>query len=276
MSVTWLVSYPKSGNTWVRSFLTNYIDDGDEPADINNLRGGWSYLERANFDEAMGMSSSDMTDDELNYYRPIYHQSVSEVNESPILIKSHEAYRTFPNGSSLFNPVNGCKAVHLVRNPLDVAVSFAHHNDKSIDRIIKKMNNPNSKMSGGAFRFYEYMGRWSDYNDSWMAQNELPVLMLRYEDIVADSEGAFCEIVKFIGLDFDREKIKKANDFSSFDTLKKQEEARGFVERQPTAENFFRKGIAGDWKESLTARQIEKILTDHRAMMEILGYDAEF
>ncbi len=42
--IYWLASYPKSGNTWVRIFLTNYLLDSDEPADINRLRGMRSLL----------------------------------------------------------------------------------------------------------------------------------------------------------------------------------------------------------------------------------------
>ena len=36
-SIVWLASYPKSGNTWVRAFLQNYINDALKPADINAL-----------------------------------------------------------------------------------------------------------------------------------------------------------------------------------------------------------------------------------------------
>lgn len=272
MSITWIASYPKSGNTWVRSFLTNYVQDLDQPADINKLIGGWSYLERAQFDDIMGLSSSDMTEDELKHYRPSFHAGMVEQVEAPVFIKSHEAYRQFPNGSSLFGSVKGNKAIHLVRNPLDVAVSFAHHNDKTIDRTIKKLGNPNAKMSGGAFRFVEFMSDWTRYNESWIKQDEIPVLSLRYEDMLSDTEACFTEIIRFTGLDFAEDRLKKAISFSSFDQLQKQEQQKGFCERQATAKSFFRKGQVDDWQNALTTEQVSKIVGKHWLLMERLGY----
>jgi len=272
MSITWLASYPKSGNTWVRTFLTNYVQDLDEPADINKLIGGWSYLERAQFDDIMGLSSSDMTEDELNHYRPSFHAAMVEHAESPVFIKSHEAYRRFPNGSSLFGSVQGSKAIHLVRNPLDVAVSFAHHNDKTIDRTIKQLGNPKAKMSGGAFRFIEFMSDWTSHNESWIGQDEIPVLSLRYEDMLSDTEACFTEIIRFTGLDFAEDRLKKAISFSSFDQSQKQEKQRGFRERQPTAKSFFRNGQVDDWQNALSPEQVSKIVGKHGPLMERLGY----
>lgn len=272
MSVVWLASYPKSGNTWVRTFLTNYVQDLDEPADINKLIGGWSYLERSRFDDVMGLSSSDMTEDEVNHYRPSFNAGLVEHAGPPVFIKSHESYRRFPDGSSLFGSVEGSKAIHVVRNPLDVAVSFAHHDDTNIDCTIKKLGNPSATMSGGAFRFVEFMGDWTSYNESWIEQGEIPVLSLRYEDMLSDTEACFAEIIRFTGLDFAEDRMKKAVAFSSFDQLQEQEKQKGFVERQPTAKSFFRRGRAGDWQNSLSPGQVSKILGTHGLLMERLGY----
>lgn len=275
MSIIWLASYPKSGNTWLRTFLTNYVQDLDEPADINKLIGGWSYLDRGQFDDIMGLSSSDMTEDELNHYRPQFHNGIVEHADSPVFIKSHEAYRRFPNGSSLFASDGGNKAIHLVRNPLDVAVSFAHHNDKTIDRTIKKLGNSKAKMSGGAFRFVEHMSDWTRYNESWIDQDELPILSLRYEDILSDTEACFAEIIRFTRLDFAQDRLKKAIAFSRFDQLQEQEKQKGFSERQPTAQSFFRKGQEGDWQNALSPEQVSRIIDRHGPLMERLGYASD-
>ncbi len=271
--IVWLASFPKSGNTWVRVFLTNYQRDGEEPAHINDLEGGWSYLLREHFDDLMGMASSDMTGDELNYYRPIFHQHLVSNLAKPLFIKTHEAYRRFPSGVSLFGPLSGCKTIHLVRNPLDVAVSFAHHNAMSLDQTIRKMANPNSTMSGGSLRFVEHMGTWSDHSASWLEQSELTRLTIRYEDLLEDAAGCFEKIVRFVGLEFDAQRLEKAIRFSSFDRLQQQEAATGFQERMPRAESFFRSGVSGDWATKLTQDQVEKIVRKHGAMMQRLGYE---
>ncbi len=69
--IVWLASYPKSGNTWMRAFLSNYLADGDKPVDINSLdTGGPIASARTIFDEAVGVEASDLTQDEIERYRP--------------------------------------------------------------------------------------------------------------------------------------------------------------------------------------------------------------
>ena len=56
--IFWLASYPKSGNTWLRAFLTNYLRESDEPADINELDGGWTASLRGQFEEIVGIEGT--------------------------------------------------------------------------------------------------------------------------------------------------------------------------------------------------------------------------
>jgi aryl sulfotransferase len=63
--IIWLASYPKSGNTWLRVFLTNYLRDGDQPADLNDLDGGPIASARLAFEEAVGVEASDLTQAEI-------------------------------------------------------------------------------------------------------------------------------------------------------------------------------------------------------------------
>jgi hypothetical protein len=62
---------------------------------------------------------------------------------------------------------------------------------------------------------------------------------------------------------------------SSFRTLREQEDKKGFVERSPVAERFFREGKAGQWKTKLTPGQVARIVQDHRAQMARFGYVPE-
>ncbi|HVU23800.1 MAG TPA: sulfotransferase domain-containing protein, partial [Opitutus sp.] len=124
--IVWLASYPKSGNTWFRTFLTNFLRDGDAPAAINELAGGPIASARIHFDEAVGYDSGEMTYDEIDALRPdVYRQWAREAQQTPFC-KIHDAYTFLPDGRPLSPPDATECALYFVRNPLDVAVSFAH------------------------------------------------------------------------------------------------------------------------------------------------------
>ena len=74
MSIVWLASYPKSGNTWLRAVLTNYLRDDREPASINALVGGPVASDRETFSEIVGLDSSDLTPEEILRHRPLFHE----------------------------------------------------------------------------------------------------------------------------------------------------------------------------------------------------------
>ncbi len=72
--IYWLASYPKSGNTWLRSFLSNLQQDGDAPADINELATGTIASARDWLDEALGFDSADLSADEIDRLRPAVYR----------------------------------------------------------------------------------------------------------------------------------------------------------------------------------------------------------
>ena len=74
MTIIWLASYPKSGNTWLRAILTNYLNQDKQPASINELIGGSGAVSRHEFDELLGLESSDLRPDESEQYRPLFYK----------------------------------------------------------------------------------------------------------------------------------------------------------------------------------------------------------
>ena len=76
--IIWLASYPKSGNTWMRILLTNYLRNANMPANINNLDGGPIASARQVFDDNVGIEASDLTQDEIERYRPYVYEMMSE------------------------------------------------------------------------------------------------------------------------------------------------------------------------------------------------------
>ncbi|MGP8170909.1 sulfotransferase domain-containing protein, partial [Rhodoblastus sp.] len=166
-------------------------------------------------------------------------------------------------------------AVYLVRNPLDVAVSYSQFAGVPIDPIIALMAEPSGIGAGNEQRVYEFMGSWSFNVASWLSVPHRPVIILRYEDLLAAPERGFSRLASFLRLKPTPDQLRRAIEKSSFDVLARQEAAQGFVEKPETAEKFFRAGKAGQWKDVLSPDQIETIVAAHGPMMMRFGYVAE-
>lgn len=294
MSIVWLASYPKSGNTWLRAVLANYLCEDGEPASINALPGGPAVAGREMFDELVGLDSSDLLPDEMLRYRALFHEqlarklagpsgerrcppsSAGDAACAPAFVKVHDAYVHATNGTALFPGTATARVVYLVRNPLDVAVSYAHHRQRSIDDTVTWMNEPTATEWGvaGSIQalFPAPLLTWSGHVSSWLDQKELPVHVARYEDLLADPITGFDAIVRFVGLDLDGPRLARAVDHAAFTRLRAQEEESGFSEKQPTAPSFFRAGVAGSWRSALTPQQVQALVDTHRPVMARLGY----
>ena len=274
--IVWLASYPKSGNTWLRALLTNYLNEGDEPASINSLAGRPELILREEFDERIGLSSADLTPEEILDYRSRLHEQLGAELPRPSFYKVHDACLRTPGGALLFPPGATHGAVYLVRNPLDVAVSYAHHWNWSVARTVAELCRPEAALSqhssGIHFLLPQPLLTWSGHVESWLEQDELPMHVARYEDLLADTDAVFGQILRFIGLEPDAGRVARAVAHSRFGQLRAQEERFGFGEKPPTCGSFFRAGRAGSWRDGLSREQVRTLTDAHAAAMERFGY----
>lgn len=275
--IVWLASFPKSGNTWTRVLLTNYQRNAEHPADINDLESTPIASARYAFDEATGLESSDMTTAEIERLRPAVYERISAQAQETEFMKVHDAWTRGPDGAPLFPPAATQGVIYLLRNPLDVAVSFSHHSGAEIDRIIAGMNDDGQALAlsrrGLDDQLQQKTLGWSGHVRSWVEESGLPVHVVRYEDMLADTDAAFAGMLRFAGIEPDAERVARAVRHSSFEELQHQERASGFRERakKSTAE-FFRKGEAGGWRHVLTPEQTQRVVDAHGDVMQRFGY----
>ncbi len=274
--IVWLASYPKSGNTWFRVFLSNLLSKENHPVDINNLYATPIASNRELFDEATGLSSSDLTPEEIDNLRSGVYEYAARNSNDILFQKIHDAWLLTEAGEPMFSSKVTKSVVYFVRNPLDVAVSFSNHLSKSLESTVNIMADNGYAFGSTSNRLHLQLRQklltWSNHVKSWVDESNLPVIVLRYEDMKTDTFSTFSKALKFVGIEATDEEIIKAIGFSDIKEMQKQEAEKGFKEKPANASSFFRKGEAGSWRNELSDDLVKKICTDHREMMIRFGY----
>lgn len=274
--IIWIASYPKSGNTWVRAFVHNLISQlkgaGEEPYDINRLheRTAWELVP-GRFRELLGKDPRVCATDEIAEARPEIQRRIAQTASGPVFAKTHMGVARV-NGHPTINFDVTLAAIYVVRNPLDIAISYASHTMTSIDEVIRNMADSKLCSKPTDKNVYEFIGSWSTNVASWISIADRPVFTVRYEDMLRTPERVFRALAGFLGLAPRPEQLKRAIEGSSFAELSRQEQQRGFNERPAMAEKFFRVGKADQWREVLTKDQIDQIVIAHAPMMQRFGY----
>ena len=183
--IFWLASYPKSGNTSFRIFLANLLNTSQQPIDLNQINTGAIASARGWVDEALGFDSADLSHDELDALRPALYTWLGEQSDGVGYHKIHDAYTYLDHAIPLM-PAAGCLgALYFIRNPLDVAISFANHSNCSIDQSIERMGNPTFAFYKGKLlqhnQLRQWLLSWSLHVQSWAKAKNIDCLVLRFE-----------------------------------------------------------------------------------------------
>lgn len=275
--ITWLASYPKSGNTWLRVLLTNYLRDTDAPADINELDGGPIASARLWFDEWVGVEASTLSDRVIEQLRPDVYRCLARETPDTLYMKVHDSWGRTDRGEPLFPADVTAGAIYILRNPLDVATSYANHLGVGVEKAVENLCDSGfalaRSLNGLNDQLRQFIGSWSDHARSWLDESGLPVHVVRYEDLRREPEKVFGEVLRFCGLAYDGPRLRRAVAFSDFAELQRQEREKGFRERTAQAAGlFFRRGQAGAWREELRPELAERLIETHWETMRRFGY----
>ena len=275
--ITWIASYPKSGNTWMKLFLKSYFSSENKSFSINSKTDDFFNIETfpvsKKFNE-LNIDYKNFADIAKNW---INMQSLINLNNKNNYIKTHNAMCSINNHNFTDNE-NTLGAIYIVRDPRDIAVSYSAFLDLKLDETIDFMLSP-SCFEEDIFENVRYkksiMGNWAYHYNSWKNYNSREVIIIKYEDMLNDPKMTFLKVLSFLNkidnIKINKQKMAKAIDQTTFKNLQELEEKEGFDEN-PSNKSFFRKGKEGEWKKILDKDQQQRIEKEFKNEMKELGY----
>jgi len=277
--ILWLASYPKSGNTLLRSFLSTYFFSKDGNFNFDLLRNIKQYPNNKLFLE-LGVDISNRHEIAKNHLNA--QKLINQNKKSFQFWKTHSSFVKM-DGYSFTDLNNTLGVIYIVRDPRDVVISYAHHNNQTIKQTLKMINQ--NYILGAEIKdsIPVYLGSWSYNYNSWKVfKNINKYLLIKYEELILNDEKYFEKILLFIKniskMDFDisEKKIKKVLEEIKFEKLKKLEKEKGFHESKKDDKgntiNFFRSGKTKQWKNNLDLKTKNMIEEVCQKEMKELGY----
>ena len=278
--IIWLASYPKSGNTLLRSILISLIYSEDGKVDFNQL------LKIENFPTPRYFENFLNKFDDLKQLSNFWIKAQEEVNKNKKLkiFKTHNANCKL--GENIFtNKENTIATIYIVRDPRDVLISSSKYYETSYDETSKIMNNMNTTITNVVNEnnlnkdIKTYVGSWAFHYNSWTKKNP-NLLLIKYEDLIKNKENEIHRIIKFINkfktITVSDDKILKCVETSSFENMKIMEDQGLFNEQSENSKGqkitFFNNGKSGSWKGILNEKIVKEVEQNFFKEMKELGY----
>ena len=281
--IIWLTSYPKSGNTWVRSFISTILFSVNGENDFSNLGQIRQFPDRIFFKEYV-KDFGDVYEVARNW---INVQNYLNLDRKIKIFKTHHVNCTIEN-NPFTNLNNTAGVIHIVRDPRNVVTSIMNHwSLKDINaskELIINENNwlglKNHENDVKSNQIPTLISSWKTHYNSWK-QNSQNYLLIKYEDLILNPLIYFNEITKFVSkitkLNFNTEKVKKAIETNSFQNMKNLEKKGLFKENALNREknskvDFFNLGPENDWKKILDKKISSEIENKFNNEMRELKY----
>ncbi len=268
--IYWLASYPKSGNTWIRMFLNAYVTRF--PIKLNSAyQCVISDLKPEIYQMMMPRPITELDlSEQFMYHQGALLNLIKLTNTIDICVKTHNA-KVIVDGVHLIPPKISGSAIYIIRDPRDIVISQSYHFDITLDKAVSQLADE-SRAVQSIFNLHHMLMSWSKHVISWTVENtNVPVTVFKYEDMLLHTINCFKEILNALTIPFEEDRFEFALKESSFSNLQKMENEQGFSETGKRGK-FFRVGKKGQWKKTLSKKQITQIESDHHEMMVKYGY----
>ena len=280
--IFWIASYPKSGNTWLRSLLCAYYYSSDGNFNQKLLKNISQFPQKhhfANFD----YNPKIVTDTSRFWIK-----AQNEINRDSKLkfFKTHNILGAI-NNNNFTNKENSIGGIYLVRDPRNIITSLQNHFELNKDEALKFMLSEKKYLydyyQANDFSDFQFISSWEKNYKSWTKQDIFPIKVIKYEELMNNTFETFKEIILFIEKItkikkiFIESKAKNSIQSTSFNKMKKIEQSKGFDEsvlskNQSKKIPFFHLGPKNDWKKILNEDFIKNATLKFKPLLTELNY----
>ena len=277
--IIWLASYPKSGNTWIRSLLSAYYYSESGNFSFELLKNIGLYPQKKYFDIKIDKPG------EINSYWDISQKKIVS-KKKIIFLKTHNSLLSL-GGKNFTKPEYTLGIIYVVRDPRNVITSLKNHYDLNYEQSLNFMLNEKKYIydirEKNDYSDFQFLSSWSNHYKSWINNNLFKRIVIKYEDLEQDAYQTLKNLINYInGLCKINEKIdeKKINNCirsTSFEVLKNKEKKEGFSENVYSEKtkkkiDFFHLGSKNKWKEIVPKEFHEKINNTFEKDLKNLKY----
>ena len=281
--IIWLASYPKSGNTYVRAFLSAYYFSNNGQFDFSQISNIDQFPHEKFFNQKVNNF-----DEASKLWVPI--QKKINQDKKIRFFKTHSFLGNY-KGNEFTSPETSLGAIYIIRDPRNVFTSIKNHysldNEKALKMITDKTRSLMS--NNGSHASLTYISSWAENYLSWFKNNKFRRLFIKYEDLIGNRYETFRDLIVFTNTlmnnveGVNKLKLQKAIETTNFNVLKKKEMSENFDNSDSNFKNwrkfhsenknlFFNLGPENDWKKILEKEFAEKIETNFEKEMKELKY----
>ena len=283
--IIWIASYPKSGNTWIRSLLSSYLF---------TKNGTFSFKLLEKIEQFSSSNLAEDKDMDLHYQNRISKnwipaQKLINKDKKIHILKTHNAMCSI-NNNNYTDKYNTLAAIYIVRDPRNLINSLSHHYEFTLEKTFDFMTNKrkiifplgqknnNNNVEDKDFNF---LSDWSSHYNSWKNINFCEIKIVKYEDLLKNTEEGFLSILnflsKYVDIKIKKNKILNTLYSTNFENLKQMEIKHGFKESVTSSKtnkkiDFFHLGKNNKWENMLNKKFVKKIEESFLREMKELKY----
>ena len=277
--IIWLASYPKSGNTWVRSLLTAYYYSKNGDFSFELLKNIGLYPQKKYFDIKINKPG------EINSYWDISQKKIIS-KKKKIILKTHNSLLAL-NGKNFTKPEYTLGIIYIVRDPRNVITSLKNHYDLDYEQSLDFMLNEKKYIydirEKNDYSDFHFLSSWSNHYKSWINNNLFKKMVIKYEDLEKNTYETLKNLITYINGIYqvnekiDEIKINNCIKTTRFEILKHKEKKEGFSENVYSKKtkkkiDFFHLGSKNKWREIVPKKFHEKINNIFKEDLKNLKY----
>ena len=261
--IIWIASYPKSGNTWVRSIISSYFFSKKGDFDFSLLKNISLYPGPKYFKTKIRKPG------EVSLFWETSQKNIIQ-NQKITFLKTHNALIAL-NNQNFTTEKTTLGTIYIIRDPRNILSSLKnHYGFKDYNEALEFMTNKKKYIwdvrKEKDFSGFQFLGSWSNHYKTWIENTKFKTLLLKYEDLENDCYSTSHKLIKYILLLNGKNKVDEKKLFNSvettkFDILKKKEKETGFDESikvNNINKSFFFLGPENKWKDKLPKEIISK------------------